>query len=95
MNEWFYLLLALVAGIVLGISYFGGLWLTLLRLSGSRHPALLAFGSFIGRSGIILAGFYLVTDGQWERLAASLAGFVISRQFLIHRLRPTRPDTRI
>ena len=92
MNEWSYLLFALVAGILLGIFYFGGLWLTTLRLPGSRHPALLTFVSFIGRSGMILAGFYLVADGVWERLAANVVGFVISRQFLIHRLRPTQHE---
>jgi F1F0 ATPase subunit 2 len=88
MNEWTYLIFALVAGILLGIFYFGGLWLTTLRLPGARRPALLAFGSFVARSGIILGGFYLLTDGRWERLAASLIGFLISRQFFILSLQP-------
>jgi F1F0 ATPase subunit 2 len=31
------------------------------------------------RTGIVLAGFYFIARGQWERLVACLCGFVISR----------------
>jgi F1F0 ATPase subunit 2 len=73
----------------LGLFYFGGLWLTVRRLPGSRTPELLILGSFVGRLAVTLAGFYLVMGGRWERLLACLAGFLITRTFLLYRLKPT------
>ncbi|MBU4138987.1 MAG: ATP synthase subunit I, partial [Euryarchaeota archaeon] len=37
MNELIILISSLAAGIILGIFYFGGLWLTLERLSSSNN----------------------------------------------------------
>lgn len=87
----------LVVGLGLGLVHFGGLWLTLLRLSGSRTPAALpALLSQVGRTVFTVAGMYLIMAGRWERLLACLVGFVVMRLVLVHRLRPrhTGPDAR-
>lgn len=83
--------LALLAGAGLGLFYFGGLWLTLRRLATSGRPELLILGSFLARTAITVIGFYFVIDGQWDRLAASLAGFLLMRIFLVQRLKPQPP----
>jgi F1F0 ATPase subunit 2 len=80
MTDVFGIALALVAGICLGLFYFGGLWLTVRNLSTTNHPALLTMGSFLGRMAITLAGFYLVMGGGLGYLLASLVGFVLARQ---------------
>jgi F1F0 ATPase subunit 2 len=95
MIDWFSLAAALIVGIALGIVYFWGLWLTVLRLPGVHHPALLTFGSFLLRSGIVLVGFYLVSGGQWVRLAACLVGFVLARQVMLYRIRPGQKENKI
>lgn len=77
-------LTAAIAGLMLGIFYFGGLWLTVQKLGQTNRPALFVMGSFILRSGLVLAGFYLVSNGRIELLAICLAAFLISR-FLISR----------
>lgn len=80
--------LSLAAGAGLGLFYFGGLWLTVRRLPTLRRPELISLGSFVGRLGVTLLGFYLVADGRWERLAACLVGFFVMRTILVHRLGP-------
>jgi F1F0 ATPase subunit 2 len=85
MNEWVALALALVAGLVLGAVFFGGLWWTVRKGVSSRRPALLFLGSMLMRTIFVVAGFYLVSDGHWQRLLACLLGFVIAR-FVVTRV---------
>ncbi len=85
MNETVTLLLALTAGFLLGVLFFGGLWWTIQKGVSSQRPALWFFGSLLLRMGITLTGFYLVADGRWERLTVSLLGFIMAR-LLIMRL---------
>ncbi len=80
------LLLAVLAGGILGLVYFGGLWLTVSAMQRVRSPALLFVGSFVLRMSLAVAGFWLVMAGQWERAAACLAGFVAVRIVLTRRL---------
>lgn len=87
MNESIMLILSLASGIIFGLFYFGGLWLTLKSLPNSKQPALLSLSSFLGRSAICLYGFYLVSSSGLEAMAFSLAGFILSKFVLIHRLK--------
>jgi F1F0 ATPase subunit 2 len=87
------LALALAAGLGLGAFYFGGLWLTIKRLPTARHPALLAMGSFCGRTVVVVGGIYLATGGaDWRRVLACLAGFIAARSLMVRRLRPGRAN---
>lgn len=91
MDGWLVILSAFI-GVLLGLAYFGGLWLTLQRLSSSRRPALVAFASFLIRTALLLAAIYWVMDGRIERLLALMAGFLLARQVLLVRLRPGSPS---
>jgi F1F0 ATPase subunit 2 len=88
MNNFIILALALVAGLVLGAIFFGGLWWTVRKGVSSKHPALWFLGSMVARMSIVLVGFYFVGHGDWRRLAACLAGFIIAR-FIVLRLTRT------
>ena len=92
MNEALSLVLALVTGILLGAIFFGGLWWTVRHGVSSKHPALWFLGSMVVRMSIVLAGFYFVGHGDWQRLAACLVGFIIAR-FIVMRLTRTRIET--
>jgi F1F0 ATPase subunit 2 len=81
--------LAVLAGLVLGLFYFGGLWLTVRRITCSKRPALLMLGSFVFRLLVTLCGFYLVMDERWELLLACLTGFLVTR-FVLTRIAGTR-----
>jgi len=85
MNETLSLVLALVTGVLLGATFFGGLWWTVRKGVSSRQPALWFFGSLLVRTSIALVGFYLVSGRHWERLLACIVGFVIAR-FIVSRL---------
>ena len=87
MIEPFLLALSLAFGSVLGLFYFCGLWFTLKRLPSSKQPALLTFGSFLGRSAVCILGFYLILGGSGlEALISSLVGFILAKVILIKRL---------
>jgi F1F0 ATPase subunit 2 len=79
MNEVSAALLALAAGIALGVFYFGGLWWTVVRGLAARHAALWFFASLLLRTAVTMLGFYLVGRGSWDRLLVCLAGFVMAR----------------
>lgn len=79
MNEVWKMVLSFLAGIVLGTIFFGGLWLTIRIGISSRWSALLFPGSLLLRMSIVLAGFYFVSAGHWERLLVCFLAFVIVR----------------
>ncbi|MFZ0419885.1 MAG: ATP synthase subunit I [Candidatus Sulfotelmatobacter sp.] len=79
MNETLALILTLLAGVLLGAIFFGGLWWTIQRGVSSKQPAALFFFSLLIRTGIALAGFYFVARGDWRRVLACLVGFILAR----------------
>ncbi len=89
MSEAVMLALAGIAGAALGVIFFGGLWWTVRKSVASKRPALWFFGSLLLRTAIVLAGFYLVSDGRWQRILACLIGFFVARFIVTLRLRPT------
>ena len=60
MNDTLSLVLAWVAGGVLGAIFFGGLWWTVRKGVSSQQPALWFLGSLLLRTSVALAGFYFV-----------------------------------
>jgi F1F0 ATPase subunit 2 len=79
MNEPLTLMMALVAGVVLGAMFFGGLWWTVQRAVSANRSALWFLGSLALRTSIALAGFFVIARGHWERLLLCLVGFVMAR----------------
>ncbi len=88
MNDFLFLVLALVAGHVLGVIFFGGLWWTVRRGIFAKSPALWFLGSTLLRMGMVLTGFYFVGRGNWQRLVVCLLGFIAAR-FIVMRLTRT------
>jgi F1F0 ATPase subunit 2 len=87
MDELWMLPLASMAGVLLGGVFFGGLWWTVRKAISSRRPALWFLGSLVVRTVIVLAGFHYVSGAHWERLLASLLGFLAAR-VVVTRLTP-------
>lgn len=93
MSEALTLLLAWAAGVALGGVFFGGLWWTVRKGVTARQPALWFLASLLLRMAVVLAGFYLVSGGEWRRLLACLFGFVIARFLLVRMVGlPLRQD---
>jgi F1F0 ATPase subunit 2 len=92
MDEMVTLLLALVAGGLLGAMFFGGLWWTVKKGLSAKRPALLFLGSLLLRTVLALAGFYFVSNGHWPRLLSCLFGFIVARHFITHHFGPPDED---
>lgn len=83
MNETLSLALSLMAGILFGAIFFGGLWWTVRKVVSSKRSALWVFCSLLLRMSIVLAGFYFVAQGHWERLLMCFLGFVLARPIVM------------
>lgn len=95
MNEILSLVPALIAGLLLGAMFFGGLWWTVQKGVSSTRPALWFFGSLLLRTSLTLVGFYVVSGGQWEKLLMCLLGFTIARLTVTRLTRVTEKPTRL
>jgi F1F0 ATPase subunit 2 len=78
--------MALLAGALLGAFFFGGLWWTVQRGVASDLPGLWFLVSLLLRTGIVLGGIYLVSQGHWSRAVTCLFGFLIARTIVMKRL---------
>ena len=93
MNDAMTLVLAVLAGLVLGGFFFGGLWWTVKRSMVSTQPALLIMGSYLGRIAIAVGGFYLALQGGWHSLLACMGGFLIARVLVTRIVAAQHPKT--
>jgi F1F0 ATPase subunit 2 len=80
------LAMALLAGALLGVFFFGGLWWSVQKGVSSERPGLWFFGSLLLRNIVTLAGFYVVSRGHWPRLMTCLLGFILARVIVVRRL---------
>jgi F1F0 ATPase subunit 2 len=88
---WAELILSFAAGLLLGALFYGGLWWTVQRIPAAGRPAPLILGSFVVRTALVLAGFFLLLRGggaAWLRLLAALGGIMAVRLFMIYKVRP-------
>ncbi|MCK4842220.1 MAG: ATP synthase subunit I [Methylococcales bacterium] len=74
-------------GVALGFFYFGGLWFTVRRLTTAKYVALWMLASFVIRNLLVVIGFYPVVLQGWQSALFCLAGFIMIRFVLIHRIK--------
>lgn len=78
-NEVLGLLPALLAGIALGVLFFGGLWFTVNKGLRLKRPALIFIASLVIRMTIVVLGFYYIGADNWQKMIVSLVGFLLAR----------------
>ena len=83
MSEITGILSAVLAGVLLGVLFFGGLWWTVRKTLSSRQAALWFSGSFLARTAVTLFGFWFASQGDWRRMAGCVAGFLAARLLVI------------
>ena len=91
MNEILNTAIALIAGLALGIIFFGGLWFTVTKMVHAKNPALWTLSSFFLRVGITLVGFYFVGAGNLQKLLVCLVGFIAARFLVLHFTKNKEP----
>lgn len=80
------MLLAFIAGVLLGVLFFGGLYLTVRQLTTMKHPALFMMLSLILRLVVVAGGIYLIMDGEVRNMLSAMAGILLVRFVLIRKL---------
>lgn len=83
MNNMLAPMLAGIAGGLLGLLFFGGLWWTVRQAVLSPRPGLWVGGSLLLRMVSVATGFILVSAGDWHRLLACLIGFWLARWLVV------------
>jgi F1F0 ATPase subunit 2 len=81
---------SLMAGVLIGAFFFGGLWWTVQKSLTSNNPVWWFFGSTLLRTGFAMAGFYFTSRGDWQKLLVCLLGFVIARIIVTRLTRTTK-----
>ncbi len=71
--------LAFLAGVALGVLFYGGLWWTVRRIPAFRRPGASVLASLLLRTGIALGGIYIVAGADGVRLLLCLTGFLAAR----------------
>jgi F1F0 ATPase subunit 2 len=82
MSEIILLILSFAGGMALGAFYFMNLWRTVKKLTddNSRDSGFVL--DFFVRTGVVLAGFYIIMSGRWERMALAIFGFIVMREII-------------
>lgn len=76
---------AAAGGVVLGLIYFVGLWITVKKAQSIRRPYLFLMGSFFIRTVFVLAGFYLLLLYNWTYLVTAMLAFIVTRQWVLQQ----------
>jgi len=85
--------LAFGLGAILGLLFFGGLYLTIQKLEKVKNPALIMILSFIIRMGILIFVFYLIsTSGGYKEVLFALAGLILTRFVMTFKMRGEKPE---
>ncbi len=81
-------MIAGLAGVGLGLVFFGGLWWTVRRMATFRWPALGVLASLLLRMTITLVGFRLAAGDDWVLFVLCMVGFVLARVVVSSLTRP-------
>jgi F1F0 ATPase subunit 2 len=96
MSEALILAGSLLAGVLLGAFFFGGLWWTIRSSPPSQWSGLLFSASLLLRMAVAITGFYLVSHGEWRKLVTCLVGFLLARIAVTRLIRlPSATSVRI
>jgi len=85
------MILSFIVGSLLGIVFFGGLYLTVRKLSSMKYPALFMMLSLLARLVVLAGGIYLIMDGEIRNLLSAMAGVLLVRFVLIQKLGKSVP----
>lgn len=79
MSDGLPLLWSGIAGLMLSALSLGGLWWTVRVGLRAKQPAILFLASLVVRTLVVVAGFYLASNGEAKRLVACLVGYLVAR----------------
>lgn len=87
------MIIGFLGGTLLGFLFFGGLYYSVARITSVKYPALMMMISTVVRMVILLAGVYLLVDGDFKTILAALVGIVLAKfvlLFIVEKKWPVR-----
>jgi F1F0 ATPase subunit 2 len=82
MNPWLLLVFSFFGGALLGAFYFHSLWNTVKKATDEGKQGIFLVTGYFIRTAVVLAGFYMIMSGRWERIVAALIGFILMREIM-------------
>lgn len=75
-----------LTGVLLGLVFLQGLWVTVRDIDRSHRPALRLLISLLLRFSVVLAGFFfLTTYAGWQHVLTAVLGFTLLRVYVMRR----------
>lgn len=81
------MLISFLGGLILGVLFFGGLYMSVNRLTSVSSPALMMLISTMLRMAMLLAGVYLLLRGELKNGIAALVGIVVAKFVSVYLVR--------
>lgn len=72
-------MLAFFIGIILGILYFGGLYISVQKINKVKYPSLLMTLSLILRMGLLIGAFFYIAKLGHKDILFALVGVILVR----------------
>lgn len=86
MSTLFEYIVSFIAGVLLGLFFLQGLWVTIRNIDKTRHPALRLLVSILVRFSLVLAGFFfLARYAGWQHVLTAVVGFTLLRIYIVRR----------
>jgi F1F0 ATPase subunit 2 len=82
MNPVLLLMVSFLGGALLGVFYFNNLWNTVKKVTDEGKLGMSLITGYFVRTAVVLAGFYIIMSGRWERIVAALIGFILMREIM-------------
>ena len=75
-----------IIGVLMGLFFLQGLWVTIRNIDKTRHPALRLLVSILVRFILVLAGFFfLARYAGWQHVLTAVVGFSLLRIYIVRR----------
>ncbi len=86
MIEFATVVVAILIGILLGVVFFGGLWITVRKIGETDQFATRYFASFVIRMAIMIGGLFLVLKLGIVPLFFAVSAMLLVRVLMIRRI---------
>lgn len=86
------MVLGFLAGLLLGLIFFGGLYWSVEKLAQVKNPAILMLLSLLVRMAALMAGFILLFKRSFTEGIAALLGIIFVKFLLIAYSRKNNPE---
>ena len=77
-----------LAGIGIGLFFYGGLWFTVARIAAGARPWVWVGASFIIRTAVALGGLWWIGQGNAARIIVCLGAFIVARPLVVRLTAP-------